>query len=249
MQAIKIWIVEDDEDWRRGLVSYLNEEPDLQVKLASGDPDQVRGALARTEGAEDSLAPDVVLMDIMLHGLPEGIALAEEVAVAAGARVIMLTSMEEKDLILRSFQAGAIDYQLKTDFEGLPEAIRGAARREAPISPAAASRMREEFKRLKALEREFEVKKMQDLITPRSFSCSRWSTAAIRSRRSRTGSSSRSARSKTISITSSASSASPAPKRRPGRLGTWGCSSRRKNRGAPGLPGINGSRKRQDGTT
>ncbi|MDG0794635.1 response regulator transcription factor [Cohnella ginsengisoli] len=166
MQAIKIWIVEDDEDWRRGLVSYLNEEPDLQVKLASGDPDQVRGALARTEGAEDSLAPDVVLMDIMLHGLPEGIALAEEVAVAAGARVIMLTSMEEKDLILRSFQAGAIDYQLKTDFEGLPEAIRGAARREAPISPAAASRMREEFKRLKALEREFEVKKMQDLITP-----------------------------------------------------------------------------------
>ncbi|SFB48394.1 DNA-binding response regulator, NarL/FixJ family, contains REC and HTH domains [Cohnella sp. OV330] len=166
MQAIKIWIVEDDEDWRRGLVSYLNEEPDLQVKLASGDPDQVRGALARTEEAEDSQPPDVVLMDIMLHGMPEGIALAEEVAVAAGARVIMLTSMEEKDLILRSFQAGAIDYQLKTDFEGLPAAIRAAARREAPISPAAAARMREEFKRLKALEREFEVKKLQDLITP-----------------------------------------------------------------------------------
>lgn len=166
MQAIKIWIVEDDEDWRRGLVSYLNEEPDLQVKLASGDPGQVRGALARTEEAEDLQPPDVVLMDIMLHGVPEGIALAEEVAVAAGARVIMLTSMEEKDLILRSFQAGAIDYQLKTDFEGLPAAIRAAARREAPISPAAAARMREEFKRLKALEREFEVKKLQDLITP-----------------------------------------------------------------------------------
>ncbi|MDI4650415.1 response regulator transcription factor [Cohnella hashimotonis] len=165
MQAINIWIVEDDEDWRRGLVSYLNEEPDLQVKLASGDPNQVRAAL-RTEGTDAAAPPDVVLMDIMLHGVPEGIALAEEAAVVSGARVIMLTSMEEKDLILRSFQAGAIDYQLKTDFEGLPDAVRAAARREAAISPAAAERMREEFRRLKALEREFEVKKLQDLITP-----------------------------------------------------------------------------------
>ncbi|MFD2331543.1 response regulator transcription factor [Cohnella sp. GCM10020058] len=166
MQAINIWIVEDDEDWRRGLVSYLNEEPDLQVTLASGDPDQVRGILGRKEEPEDPALPDVVLMDIMLHGIPEGVVLAEEVAVGSGARVIMLTSMEEKDLILRSFQAGAIDYQLKTDFEGLPAAIRAAARREASISPAAAERMREEFRRLKALEREFEVKKLQDMITP-----------------------------------------------------------------------------------
>ncbi|CAI6084531.1 response regulator transcription factor [Cohnella sp. JJ-181] len=162
MQDIKIWIVEDDEDWRRGLVSYLGEEPGLQVTLASGEPDRVRGAL---RDAQRDPLPDVVLMDIMLHGVPEGIALAEETA-AAGARVIMLTSMEEKDLILGSFQAGAIDYQLKTDFEGLPAAIRAAARREAPISPAAAERMREEFRRLKALEREFETKKLQDLITP-----------------------------------------------------------------------------------
>ncbi|MFC3799913.1 response regulator transcription factor [Cohnella sp. GCM10012308] len=166
MQAINIWIVEDDEDWRRGLVSYLNEEPDLQVTLASGDPDQVRGVLGQKEETEDPALPDVVLMDIMLHGSPEGVVLAEEVAAGSGARVIMLTSMEEKDLILRSFQAGAIDYQLKTDFEGLPAAIRAAARREAAISPAAADRMREEFRRLKALEREFEVKKLQDMITP-----------------------------------------------------------------------------------
>ncbi|WP_217597084.1 response regulator transcription factor [Cohnella sp. GbtcB17] len=166
MQTVNVWIVEDDEDWRRGLVSYLSEEPDLRVTLASGDPARVRDALGRTEETEDAPWPDVVLMDIMLHGVPEGVALAEEAAVAAGARVIMLTSMEEKDLILRSFQAGAIDYQLKSDFEGLPDAIRAAARREAPISPAAAERMREEFRRLKALEREFEVKKVQDLITP-----------------------------------------------------------------------------------
>lgn len=162
-RQIRLWLVEDDEDWRRGLAACLGEEPDLAVTLASGEPAVVRRALL---AGEHAVWPDVVLMDIMLHGVPEGIALAEETASACGARVIMLTSMEEKDLILRSFQAGAIDYQLKTDFEGLPAAIRAAARREAPISPAAAERMREEFRRLKALERAFEVKQMQDLITP-----------------------------------------------------------------------------------
>lgn len=44
--------------------------------------------------------------------------------------------------------------------------IRQAYRKQSPISPEAAEQLREEFRRLKALEREFEVKKMSDLITP-----------------------------------------------------------------------------------
>jgi DNA-binding NarL/FixJ family response regulator len=74
--------------------------------------------------------------------------------------------MEERDLILRSFQAGALDYRIKADFESLPEAIRQAAAKVSAISPAAAERMREEFRRLKKLEREFEVNRMSDKITP-----------------------------------------------------------------------------------
>ncbi len=109
---------------------------------------------------------DVVLMDIMLEGRPEGVLLAEETAVSTGARVIMLTSMEEKELIFRSFQAGAIDYQIKSDFESLPDAVRSASRSQSPINAAVAERMREEFRRLKQLEREFEAKKLNDLITP-----------------------------------------------------------------------------------
>jgi two-component system vancomycin resistance associated response regulator VraR len=161
MERVAVWIIEDDKDWLRGLAAYLNGQDSLTVTYTSDDPAAVRQTLAT--GAD---APDVVLMDIMLHGAPEGIALAEETAAATGARIIMLTSMEEKELILRSFQAGAIDYQIKSAFETLPDAIRAAAKRESPISAAAAERMREEFRRLKRLEREFEVKKMQDLITP-----------------------------------------------------------------------------------
>lgn len=161
MDAIKVGIVEDDKDWLRGLRAYLEKQPDIEVVFASDDKVATREALA-----SGRLEVDVVLMDIMLHGEPEGVQLAEEVTAATGARVVMLTSMEEKELIFRSFQAGAIDYQIKSDFEALPNAVRAAARREAPISPAAAERMREEFRRLKQLEREFEKKKLQDMITP-----------------------------------------------------------------------------------
>lgn len=161
MSIIKVWIVEDDQDWLRGLTAFLNKEQDISVVWTSSDPDIARGRF--TEAAE---AADVVLMDIMLHGKPEGIGLAEQAAAVTGARVIMLTSMEEKELIFRSFQAGAIDYQIKSDFESLPGAVRAAFAKQSAISPAAAELMREEFRRLKQVEREFEIKKMEDLITP-----------------------------------------------------------------------------------
>ncbi|WP_256757036.1 response regulator transcription factor [Cohnella sp. WQ 127256] len=163
MGNINVWIVEDDKDWLRGLSAYLGRQEGIEVTFTAIHPDAVRIAL-RDEAVVHTA--DVVLMDIMLDGVPEGIILAEEVAIATGARVIMLTSMEEKELIFRSFQAGAIDYQIKSDFEALPEAIQAAWRRESPISSAAAEQMREEFRRLKRMEREFEVKKMQDKITP-----------------------------------------------------------------------------------
>lgn len=161
MEPIKVWLVEDDVDWLRGLTEYLRLQVDLALVFASGDPDEVRRKLA-----EPGAAADVVLMDIMLNGSPEGIVLAEETVAITGAKVIMLTSMEERELILRSFQAGALDYRIKADFESLPEAIRQAAAKLSPISPAAAERIREEFQRLKKLEREFEVSRMRDKITP-----------------------------------------------------------------------------------
>ncbi|WP_246042082.1 response regulator transcription factor [Cohnella pontilimi] len=161
MSEIRVWIVEDDPDWQRGLTSYLNSQPDITVTLTADNATRLREALQASEAG-----PDVVLMDIMLHGEPAGIGLAEETAASTGARVIMLTSMEEKEFIFRSFQAGAIDYQIKSDFEALPGAIRSAYARRSAISPEAAEQMRQEFQRLKRLEREFEVRKMRDLVTP-----------------------------------------------------------------------------------
>lgn len=160
MESIKLWIVEDDREWLRGLKAYLGAQQGVQIVFASDQPQEVRQAIA------EQPAPDVVLMDIMLHGQPEGVVLAEEIGASTGASVIMLTSMEEKELIFRSFHAGAIDYRIKSNYEELPEAIRSAYAKRSAISPVAAEQMREEFRRLKALEREFETQKLRALITP-----------------------------------------------------------------------------------
>ncbi|GBG06121.1 DNA-binding response regulator [Paenibacillus agaridevorans] len=160
---IRVGLLEDDPDWRRGLADYLAGQPDVSLAWIASCGEELRAAIR--DAGEDGGA-DVVLMDIMIDGSPEGIALAEETSLSTGARVIMLTSMEEKELIFRSFQAGAIDYQLKSGFEELPDAIRAAYARQSPISAAAAERLRDEFRRLKQVEKEFETKKIADLITP-----------------------------------------------------------------------------------
>ncbi len=158
LSHIRVGIVEDDPDWLRGLVDYITSSNGMEVVWKASSAHELQEVLQE--------AVDVVLMDIMLDGQPEGIRLAEQVCVATGARIIMLTSMEEKEFIFRSFQAGAIDYQIKSNFEQLPDAIRQAYCRQSPISAAAAEQMREEFRRLKQVELAFEKKKMADLITP-----------------------------------------------------------------------------------
>jgi DNA-binding NarL/FixJ family response regulator len=159
MEQIQLLIVEDDQDWLRGLTAYLSNQPDIHVV---GNASTSEDALAQI--AELDL--DVVLMDIMLANSVEGIWLTSKVTAASAARVVMLTSMEDKELIFEAFQAGAVDYHIKSNFKEIPDAIRAAYRNRSPINPAVAERMREEFRRLKQLERDVRVKEMKDLITP-----------------------------------------------------------------------------------
>lgn len=159
MSGIRVVIVEDDQDWLRGLVSYLNKQDDIEiVGQASNGADAVQ-LLEQVEA-------DVVLMDIMMSNNPEGIWAAAEIVQCTGARVIMLTSMEEKELIFEAFKAGAVDYMVKSNFTDIPQAIRSAFANRSPIHPTAAAQMREEFRRLKKLEHEVRVKELRALLTP-----------------------------------------------------------------------------------
>jgi DNA-binding NarL/FixJ family response regulator len=159
METIKVLIVEDDPDWLKGLSAYLTKQPDLQIVGQACNVEEALQAIAELEF-------HVVLMDIMLANQAEGIWLTSEVCQKCQAQVIMLTSMEEKELIFEAFQAGAIDYQIKSDFEKLPQAIRAAAQKQAPINSTVAEQMRAEFRRLKVLEKFYQVKEIKNMITP-----------------------------------------------------------------------------------
>lgn len=159
MDEIRVLVIEDDPDWLRGLSAFLSGQPDIRVVGAAAAAEEALPLIAKEK-------PDVVLMDIMLAGGPEGIGLTEKITSESRARVIMLTSMEDKDLIFDAFQAGAVDYHIKSDYSAIPDAVRAAYQKRSPISAAAAERMREEFRRLRRLEREMKIKEMKALLTP-----------------------------------------------------------------------------------
>ncbi|WP_019534109.1 response regulator [Paenibacillus ginsengihumi] len=156
---IRVVLIEDDPDWRRGLAAYLSREPDIEV---------VGEAQSGPEGVEllEKVEADVVLLDIMMSDSPEGLWAAAEIVKCSGARVIMLSSMEEKELIFEAFKAGAVDYMVKSDFQEIPQAIRSAYANRSAIHPSVAAQMREEFRRLKQLEHEVRVKELRSLLTP-----------------------------------------------------------------------------------
>ncbi|XEC93674.1 response regulator [Paenibacillus tarimensis] len=158
VERIRVMLIEDDPDWRRGLAYFIGNEQDLELVAETADPEEAR-MLAVTA------KPHVILMDIMLADSPEGIRLTGELSEQTGARIIMLTSMEDKALIVEAFQAGAVNYLIKSEYDAIPEAIRRAAADRSSIDEAAAKQMLEEFRRLKQLEREFEVYKFKESIT------------------------------------------------------------------------------------
>lgn len=157
--AIRVMIVEDDPDWRRGLCAYLNSEADIEVIAEADEPEKALLLAAQ-------MNPDIILLDIMLADSPEGLRLAGELSGSTGARIIMLTSMEDRAFVVEAFRAGAVNYLVKSDFASIPDAVRKAAVDQSAIDASAARQMLEEFRRLKKLEREYEVDKFKRMLTP-----------------------------------------------------------------------------------
>lgn len=158
-QPIRLLIVEDDADWLRGLTAFLKRHKDLHIAAAAGTREEAERAIRE-------IPFDVALLDIMMHGSAEGIDLAQLVCQTTPSRVVMLTSLQEKEMIFDAYKVGAIDYLVKTDFEQIPAAVRSAYAKQSPMSAFVAEQMRQEFRRLKQLEQHYRVKEIKDKITP-----------------------------------------------------------------------------------
>src|ERR1700752_5001116 len=98
--AIRVLIVDDHAVVREGLRSFLELQPGIEVAGEASD-----GEAGVASAAE--LAPDVVLMDLVMPGL-DGIAAMRALhGRAPGAKVIVLTSFLDDDRLLPAVQAGA----------------------------------------------------------------------------------------------------------------------------------------------
>ncbi len=132
---IRVAVVDDQELLRAGLVMLLESADDIEVVGQAGDG---RAAIAIAGTAR----PDVMLMDIRMPGL-DGIDATRSITAApGGARVIMLTTFDEDELVYRALHAGASGFLLKeTRPAELLDAIRVVAGGEALLSPKVTKRL------------------------------------------------------------------------------------------------------------
>jgi two-component system response regulator DesR len=121
METIRILLVDDQPQIRRGLRMLLALEPDLEVVGEAGDGAE---ALAQVQEAQ----PDIVLMDVQMAGT-NGLSAAHELhGEAPGARVIMVSLHDDAKTRLMARAAGAVDFVSKQQVdEALLDAIRRAA--------------------------------------------------------------------------------------------------------------------------
>jgi DNA-binding NarL/FixJ family response regulator len=132
---IRVLVADDHPVVRGGIVALLGAEDDIEiVGEATTGPDAVETAI--------ELKPDVVLMDLRMPGIDGDVATGRILAAEPGIRVLVLTTYESDDTILRAIEAGASGYLLKAaPTEELLAGIRSVARGEVALAPTIAAKL------------------------------------------------------------------------------------------------------------
>ncbi|WP_329107836.1 response regulator transcription factor [Micromonospora sp. NBC_01699] len=132
---IRVLLVDDDALVRAGLSMILGGADDLRVVGEVADGAEVAAAVA-------AYAPDVVLMDIRMPRV-DGLAATEALRQApAPPEVLVLTTFDADEHVLRALRAGASGFLLKdTPPAEIVRAVRRVAAGEATLSPAVTRRL------------------------------------------------------------------------------------------------------------
>jgi DNA-binding NarL/FixJ family response regulator len=153
-QPIRILLVDDHAIVRLGLFTLLNDQPDMQVVAEASTAAEAVQAVEKAD-------PDVVLMDIRLPGEGGIDATRQVTARFPRAKVVMLTSFADDDLVVRAISAGAVGYVLKqVGNEELLRAIRAAAQGKALLDPSTTVRL---LSRVREFDRRADEDAFRDL--------------------------------------------------------------------------------------
>jgi DNA-binding NarL/FixJ family response regulator len=136
---IRVLIVDDDTLVRSALAMMLAGTDDIRVVGEVTDGSEVASAV-------DAFAPDVVLMDIRMPRM-DGLTATELLRAREDApQVIVLTTFDADDHVLRALRAGASGFLLKdTPPPEILRAVRLVAGGDAMLSPAVTRRLLAHF--------------------------------------------------------------------------------------------------------
>lgn len=141
--TIRVVIADDESGYRNAIQRTLTLMPECQVLAVCKD-----GQDALDECLNEP--PDVLLTDINMPRM-DGLELMRRLLrKERDIQVVVLTVNEDDDVVFDAFRAGALGYLLKTSTpQEVIEAIRLAHRGEAKITPKIATKVIEDFRRVK----------------------------------------------------------------------------------------------------
>ncbi len=134
-EPIKVLVVDDQALVRDGIASLLAIQTGIRVVGTAENGLQAEEAVAQ-------LVPDVILMDIKMPVM-DGIAATQRILGAAPQiKIIMLTTLEDEEWIVKSLKSGAVGYLLKDMLAAdLAQAVRLANHGIYQLAPSVAGRL------------------------------------------------------------------------------------------------------------
>lgn len=137
---IKVGIVEDDEQIRNGIQTYLNKQENFSCTNSYDSVEDLFKAIEKTA------VPDVLIMDIGLPGMSgiDGMKIIKEKY--PDVDIIVFSVYNDPKRIFDSLCAGATGYLLKnTPLDEIKEGIETLAKGGSPMSPQIARKVIEHF--------------------------------------------------------------------------------------------------------
>jgi DNA-binding NarL/FixJ family response regulator len=134
-RPIRVLVVDDHPVVRTGVQGMLASHADFEVVGEACDGEEAVSQVA-------ALEPDVVLMDLRMPGV-DGVEATRRIRAGHPAvQVLVLTTYDTDDDIVRAVEAGAVGYLLKdSPREELFRGVHAAARGESLLAAAVASRL------------------------------------------------------------------------------------------------------------